>query len=44
MEQARHYGAIHLINSKECDVRAEVRSLFPDGVDYVLDAAGSPPS
>lgn len=42
LEQARNYGATHLINSKECDVRAEVRKLFPGGVDYVLDAAGSP--
>jgi L-iditol 2-dehydrogenase len=37
LEQARNYGATHLINSKECDVRAEVRKLFPGGVDYVLD-------
>lgn len=42
LEQAKAYGAAHLINSKEQDVRAEVRKLFPDGVDYVLDAAGSP--
>lgn len=42
LEQAGAYGAAHLINSKEQDVRAEVRKLFPDGVDYVLDAAGFP--
>lgn len=42
LEQAKAYGAAHLINSKEQDVRTEVRKLFPDGVDYVLDAAGSP--
>lgn len=42
LAQAKDYGATHLINSKEQDVAAEVRKLFPDGVDYVLDAAGVP--
>lgn len=42
LAQAGNYGAAHLINSKEQDVRAEVRKLYPDGVDYVLDAAGVP--
>lgn len=42
LAQAEAYGAAHLINSKEQDVKAEVRKLFPEGVDYVLDAAGSP--
>lgn len=42
LAQAKDYGATHLINSKEQDVAAEVRKLFPEGVDYVLDAAGVP--
>lgn len=42
LAQAEAYGAAHLINSKEQDVKAEVRKLFPEGVDFVLDAAGVP--
>ena len=42
LAQAGDYGAAHLINSKEQDVRAEVRGLYPEGVDFVLDAAGVP--
>ena len=42
LEQAKTYGANHFINSKEQDVTAEVRKLFPKGVDFVLDAAGFP--
>lgn len=40
--QARANGATHTINSREQDVRAEVRKLYPEGVDFVLDAAGFP--
>ena len=40
--QAQANGATHVINSKACDVQTEVRKLFPEGVDYVLDAAGFP--
>ena len=42
LEQAKVYGAKYFINSKEQDVTAEVRKLFPQGVDFVLDAAGFP--
>ena len=42
LEQAKTYGANYFINSKEQDVTAEVRKLFPEGVDFVLDAAGFP--
>lgn len=42
LAQAKNYGATHLINSKEQDVRAAVRSLYPEGVDFALDAAGFP--
>ncbi len=42
LTQAQHYGATLLINSKEVPVDSEIRKYFPDGVDYVLDAVGSP--
>ncbi len=42
LAQAKEHGATYLINSRESDVRAEVRKIFPEGVDFVLDAAGFP--
>lgn len=42
LAQAKDHGATYLINSKESDVREEVRKIFPEGVDFVLDAAGFP--
>ncbi len=42
LAQAKDYGAAHLINSKEQDVKAAVRAIYPEGVDYALDAAGVP--
>lgn len=42
LAQAKDYGAAHLINSKEQDVKAAVRAVYPEGVDYALDAAGVP--
>jgi threonine dehydrogenase-like Zn-dependent dehydrogenase len=36
------HGAAKALNSRECDVVKEIRKLYPDGVDYVLDAVGSP--
>lgn len=42
LAQAKDHGATHLVNSKESDVREEVRKIFPEGVDFVLDAAGFP--
>ena len=42
LEQAALLGATHLINVSQQDVVAEVRTLFPEGVEYVLDAAGVP--
>ena len=44
LAEAKAKGASVLINSKEQDVQAEVRKLYPNGVDFVLDAAGFPPS
>jgi threonine dehydrogenase-like Zn-dependent dehydrogenase len=37
---AKDMGADFAFNSKKCDVNAEVRKLFPDGIDYVVDAVG----
>ncbi|WP_295764239.1 zinc-binding dehydrogenase [uncultured Oscillibacter sp.] len=42
LEAAKAAGATYTINSKDNDLRTEVRKLFPDGVDFVLDAAGFP--
>ena len=42
LEAARQHGAAWTINSREADATAEVRRLFPGGVDFVLDAAGFP--
>lgn len=42
LEQAKGYGAAHLINSAGGDISAELRAIYPDGVDFVLDAAGVP--
>lgn len=39
---AKEKGASVTFNSKECDLVAEIRKMFPNGVDYVLDAVGSP--
>jgi L-iditol 2-dehydrogenase len=41
MNNALESGASLGFNSRECDVEAEIRKLYPNGVDYVLDAAGS---
>lgn len=37
LEQAKAHGATYLINSRDQDVREEVRKIFPEGVDFVLD-------
>jgi len=42
LEYARTDGAIYTINSKSKDLTAEVRKIFPKGVDFVLDAVGAP--
>lgn len=42
LEQAKANGAAFVINSKEEDLRSAVRARYPEGVDYVLDAAGFP--
>jgi threonine dehydrogenase-like Zn-dependent dehydrogenase len=37
---ARQMGADHAFNSAKCDIDAEVKKRFPDGIDYVVDAVG----
>lgn len=40
VEEARRMGADYAFNSRTCDVDDEVRRLFPEGVDNVVDAVG----
>ena len=40
VEGALKAGADYAFNSTKCDINAEVRKLFPDGIDYVVDAVG----
>ncbi len=42
LELAREKGAVYTINSKTQDLEKEIRTQYPDGVDYVLDAVGLP--
>ncbi|HEY5586512.1 MAG TPA: zinc-binding dehydrogenase [Ruminiclostridium sp.] len=38
--EAKRMGADIVFNSTKVDVDSEIRKLFPDGVDYVVDAVG----
>lgn len=40
VEGAKRAGADFAFNSTKCDVEAEVRKIFPEGIDYVVDAVG----
>lgn len=42
LANAKINGARHIINSKKEDVTDIVRSLYPSGVNFVLDAIGNP--
>lgn len=42
LQAVKANGAKYIINSKDDDVTEEVRKLFPNGVDYVVDAIGAP--
>lgn len=42
LESAKKNGALHVFNSKNVNVEEEIRKLYPNGVDYVLDAIGAP--
>lgn len=35
-------GAAYSLDSTKCDIAAEIRKIYPQGVQYVLDAVGSP--
>lgn len=39
-QETEKMGADLALNSTEADVNLEVRALFPEGVDYVIDAVG----
>lgn len=38
--EAKKLGADYVFNSKKVDVVAEVRKLFPDGIENIVDAVG----
>lgn len=42
LECVKANGAKYIINSNTKDVTETVRSLYPNGVDYVVDAIGAP--
>lgn len=42
LAHVKAHGAKYTINSKETDVTEAVRKLYPNGVDYVVDAIGAP--
>ena len=37
---AKTLGADYAFNPKKCDLNAEIKKLFPDGIDHVVDAVG----
>jgi threonine dehydrogenase-like Zn-dependent dehydrogenase len=37
---ARQMGADYAFNSQKIDIKAEVKKMFPGGIDYVVDAVG----
>jgi len=37
---AKSVGADYAFNSKTTDINAEVKKMFPEGIDYVIDAVG----
>jgi len=40
--EAQHFGADHVFNSRKTNIVAALKELFPDGVDFAVDAVGSP--
>lgn len=40
VEAAKKAGADLAFNSTKVDINAEVKKLFPDGIDYIVDAVG----
>lgn len=40
VEAALEFGADYAFNTSKCDIVSEIRSIFPDGIDYVVDAVG----
>lgn len=42
LDFAKKQGADYVLNDKKADVPSEIRKLFPEGADILLDAAGVP--
>ena len=42
LQNVKENGAKYIVNSKNEDVTETIRSRYPDGVDFVLDAIGAP--
>ena len=40
VERAKSMGVDYAFNSKKVDIISEIRQIFPEGVDYTLDAVG----
>lgn len=40
VKEAKRLGADYALNSRNCDVNAEVQRLIPEGLDNVVDAVG----
>jgi len=42
VREATRHGATMALNAKCCDITTEIRTLYPNGVQHVLDAVGLP--
>lgn len=42
LQSAKEHGATHIFNSRSFNIDEEIHKLYPQGVDYVLDAIGAP--
>jgi threonine dehydrogenase-like Zn-dependent dehydrogenase len=40
LETASRLGAIHLVNPSQCDAKAAICEILPEGPDFVIEAAG----
>lgn len=41
LHYARQLGATHIINPSQCNVEKEIKHIFPDGLDFCIESAGS---
>lgn len=40
LSTAERLGATHMINPKQCDAKAAIYDIIPDGPDFIIEAAG----